>query len=138
MDDLVLSGSARIVAGVLLVSIVAVEVGGAYVLRLMRGRGPATEFQQTFSRAGHAHAGVLVTLALVVLVYVDAAELPGWAEAVAARGVPAAAILMPAGFFFASAGSGRTEANRWIVLVWLGAGTLAVGVATTGVGLLVA
>lgn len=36
------------------------------------GAVEVTEFQQNFSRAGHAHAGVLVTLSLVALVYAAA------------------------------------------------------------------
>jgi len=50
---------------VLLLTIVAIEYGGWFMLRVVRGRQPATPFQQAFFRAGHAHAGVLVILALV-------------------------------------------------------------------------
>lgn len=62
---LVLSPDARSTAGVLLLTLVAVESGGWFMLRVVRGHRPATEFQKAFFRAGHAHAGVLVTLALV-------------------------------------------------------------------------
>ncbi|QIK65501.1 hypothetical protein G7072_03335 [Nocardioides sp. HDW12B] len=47
-----------------------------------------------------------------------------------------AAILMPAGFFGASAGRGRTEPNTLLALVYVGGALLAAGVSSLGVGLL--
>lgn len=123
-------------AGILLLTVVAVESGGLYMLALARGRRTATPFQIMFARAGHAHAGVLVILSLVVQLYVDAAGLTGPLGSVARQGVPFAAILMPAGFFLASAGSGRTRPNPLIWLVYAGAVALAAGVVALGVGLL--
>lgn len=122
-------------AGVLLLAVLAVEFGGWYMLRLTGGRG-ATPFQVAFSRAGHAHAGVLVILSLVVQLYADAAALAGVAGSLARQGVPLAAILMPAGFFLAAAGSGRATPSRFIWLVYAGAASLAAGVAALGIGLL--
>ncbi|WP_233549613.1 hypothetical protein [Cellulomonas rhizosphaerae] len=49
-----------------------------------------------------------------------------------------AAIVMPAGFFFAALGKGREAPNRFVVLLGIGAALLAAGVATLGVGLLLA
>ncbi len=123
-------------AGVLLLTIVFIESGGLFVLRIVRGQHPATEFQQAFARAGHAHAGVLVTLALVGLILADAADIGGVVEVCARNGIWLAAILMPAGFFFSSAGRDATRPNRFIVLLYLGAASLAVGVASLGIGLL--
>lgn len=132
---LVLSPDARSTAGVLLLTLVAVESGGWFMLRVARGHRPATEFQKAFFRAGHAHAGVLVTLALVGQLLAGAAALTGL-PATLAHGVWAAAILMPAGFFLAAAGRGRTQPNQLIVLLYAGAVALAVGVVSLGVGLL--
>jgi hypothetical protein len=44
---------------------------------MIRSPKPATDFQQTFARAGHAHAGVLVILVnrLVYLVYAGGVAL---------------------------------------------------------------
>ena len=123
-------------AGILLVALVAVQFGGTFLLRVARGREPATALQQSFYRAGHAHAGVLIVLSLVALLYVEASGLTGAWRWIAGHGAPIAAILMPAGFFLSAAGRGRTEPSRLIVLVWLGAATLAAGVLTLGVGLL--
>src|SRR5437588_9631716 len=60
---LLLSSNSRSTAGVLLLTIVAIEYGGWFMLRVVRGRQPATPFQQAFFRGGHSHAGLLVILA---------------------------------------------------------------------------
>lgn len=134
--NLLLSAPAARTAGVVLLTVVTIEVGGAYVLRLVRGATPATPFQVTFARAGHAHAGMLVTLGLVCLLLTEATELRGGAAWLARTGVLLAAILMPAGFFFSSMGREVTAPNGWIRLLWVGAAALAAGVVTLGIGLL--
>ncbi|HYT25586.1 MAG TPA: hypothetical protein VEP73_03770 [Actinomycetota bacterium] len=133
-----LSNDARTTAGILLLTIVAVEWGGTFMLRIVRGRQPMTKFQHAFARAGHAHAGVLVTLSLVCQLFVDSADVHGLLGLLARSGVPFAAVLMPAGFFLSSAGRGTTEPNRLIVLLWAGTVSLALGVVSLGVGLLAA
>jgi hypothetical protein len=133
-----MSDEARILAGILLLSLVTVETGGLYLLKLWRSSEGVTPFQIGFARAGHAHAGVLLVLSLVALLYVDVAGLSGGWGWLARSGVPVAAILMPAGFFFSSMGKGRTQPNRLIVLVLAGAVMLALGLGTLGVGLLTA
>ena len=134
-----LSDSARTLAAVLVLSLVTVETGGLYLVRITRGSRPVTEFQRAFARAGHAHAGVLLILSLVALLYAEAAAIaPEGMGLLARSGVPAAAILMPAGFFFSSIGRDRTAPNRWIALVFLGATVLAAGLVALGVGLLTA
>lgn len=136
MGELVLSEASARIAGIVLLTIVTIEVGGAYVLRLVRGGQEATPFQLAFSRAGHAHAGMLVTLGLVCLVLADASDLTGFAGWVARTGVLWAAILMPAGFFLSSLAPGAQAPNRLVALIWVGAASLAAGVVTLGIGLL--
>lgn len=131
-----LSEASRSIAGVLLLALVAVEFGGYVVLCIARGHKATTELQRTFFRAGHAHAGVLVTLALASQPFVDAAQLTGLAGAIARQGVAFAAILIPAGCFLSVAGPGAIEPNRLIGLVHLGAASLTAGVVTLGIGLL--
>jgi hypothetical protein len=131
-----LSSSSRGTAGVLLLTIVFIESGGWYLLRVVTGRMPLTDFQTSFARAGHAHAGVLVILALVGLIYADAADLSGALGFFARNGIWVAAILMPAGFFFSSAGRNVTRPNRLVVLIYAGALSLAAGVVCLGIGLL--
>jgi hypothetical protein len=133
-----MSDESRILAGILFLSLVTVETGGLYLVKLWKDAAGATPFQIGFVRAGHAHAGVLLVLGLLCQLYVDHADLSGFFGWLARSGVPAAAILMPAGFFAASAGNGLTRPNRFIVLVYAGGLVLAAGLTTLGIGLLVA
>ncbi|WP_028049880.1 hypothetical protein [Cellulomonas sp. URHD0024] len=131
-----LSDAARTTAGIVALTVVAIEAGGAFLLRVQSGREPATEFQRSFYRAGHAHAGVLVTLGLVCLLLGEATTLTGFWRWLAQTGVLVAAILMPAGFFFSAVGRARDKPNRSVYLLGAGALMLAAGVVALGVGLL--
>jgi hypothetical protein len=133
-----LSNDSRTTAGILLLTILAVEYGGLTVLQIVRGRQPATEFQKAFARAGHAHAGVFVIFALVAQILADAAHLTGVGNIVARDGIWAAAVLFPAGFFLSSAGRGTTQPNKLIALLYLGVVALTAGVLALGIGLLTA
>lgn len=135
-SGLLLSADTRFTSGVLLLTIVAVEYGGWFMLRVVRGGEPATPFQTSFFRAGHAHAGVLVILALVGQILADAARMDGVLALVARNGIWLAAILMPAGFFLSAWGKGTTAPNRLIGLVYAGAVSLALGAVSLGIGLL--
>jgi hypothetical protein len=136
MPETLISEATRATAGILLVTIVAVESGGLFMLRVVGRHVPATAFQIAFFRAGHAHAGVLVTLALASQLYVDVAGIDGPAGALARSGIALAAILMPAGFFLSAWGTGRTQPSGLIALIYLGALVLAAGAVSLGLGLL--
>lgn len=133
-----LSAQATTTAGVVLLLATTVASGGHFLTRVVRGTVPATEFQRSFYRAGHAHAGVLIILGLVCLLLSEATSLTGIWQNLARSGVLVAAILMPAGFFLSALGAGRTEPNRLIALLWVGAAFLIAGLATCGIGLLTA
>lgn len=135
---LALSAESRQLAGILLLALVTVETGGIYMVKLVRGAAAATPFQISFARAGHAHAGVLLILALVCLVLADSTDQSGFVDWLSRSGVAIAALLMPAGFFFSSMGTGREKPNRLIALVFVGATVLAAGLVSLGVGLLTA
>jgi len=135
---LTLSPDTLSTAGIILLTIVAIESGGLFMLRVVRGQQPATPFQRAFFRAGHAHAGVLVTLALVGLILADAAAVDGPLAPFARNGIWLAAILMPAGFFLSAIGKGTTTPNRLILLLYAGGVSLALGVVSLGISLLTA
>lgn len=125
-------------AGLILLTVLIVELGGYVVLRMSRGRQEATPFQVIFARAGHGHAAVLLIFSLIGLVLADSTDVDGVWRLIARDGIWVATILFPTGFFSASAGPGRTEANRFIALVYLGAIVLGVAVVTLGVSLIAA
>ena len=133
-----LSNATRDLAGILLLTVVTIEFGGAFMLRVVQGKEPTTDLQKSFFRAGHAHAGVLVILSLVIQLYVDSTDMSDGFTWLARSGVPIAAILIPAGFFFSAMGKGVTKPNRFFLMIPAGAVMLAAGVLATGVGLLTA
>jgi hypothetical protein len=133
-----LSDESRILAGVLLLSLVTVETGGLYLLKIVRGAAEVTPFQEKFARAGHAHAGVLLLLALICQVLADSTSQTGVLDWLSRSGVAVAALLMPGGFFLSSMGAGRTEPNRLIAMVLAGAVLLALSLTSLGIGLLTA
>ncbi len=136
--ETLLSDASRQLAGILFLALVTVETGGLYMVKIVTGRERVTPFQEKFARAGHAHSGVLLVLALVCQPFVDTTELTGIWEWLARTGVAVSALLMPGGFFFASMGRDRTEPNRFILMVFAGALLLAASLATLGIGLLLA
>jgi hypothetical protein len=122
--------------GLSLVVVPTIIYGGLTVLGVISGGAygaPApqdlTAPQQAFYRAGHAHAGVLLILSLILQILVDHARLGPltWPVRIAA---PAAALLVSAGFF----GIAHLPALR--VVLYSGATLLAATTLVVGVGLL--
>ncbi len=127
----------QIIAGIVLLAVITVAYGGTFVLRVMRGQVPANDLQKSFFRAGHAHAAVLIILGLVILILVQNNDV-GQPFTSLSTGVLWAAILMPAGFFLSVIGRDPKQPSRLIILLWLGAAVLTVGLLSAGIGLLVA
>jgi hypothetical protein len=129
------------VAGVLLITVPTIALGGARLLRMIWGREPGyldNPVRQNLWRAGHAHAGVLVILALLGMLYVDQAGLSGALEAVTRYTLVAAPILMPLGFFLSVASPQSERPSKLIWLVPIGGLSLSIGVLTLGIGLVTA
>jgi len=130
---------ARIMCGVILITVPTIQYGGYFLLTSLMDRSSRymdNPLRQNFFRAGHAHAGVFVILSLICQVLADAATLPDWLLWVARIGVPAAAILVPMGFFLSVPSPDATEPNRLVSIIYAGAATLALSVVTLGIGLL--
>ena len=128
----------RRLAGILLILLPTVALGGGSLLTMIVGAVPGyldNPVRQDLWRAGHAHAGIMLILSLVVLRYVDETSLRGGWLWLARSGVPIAAVLMPAGFFLSIISPEATEPNLLIGLVPLGGAFLVAGVLTTGIGL---
>ncbi|MET8425000.1 hypothetical protein [Nocardia sp. NPDC004860] len=124
------------IAGILLLVMPSVEFGGYFLTLVDTGKVPQTTFQQSFDRAGHAHAAVLLILSLVSLLLADSLRLAGWFGWVSRLAIPAAAVLISAGFFLSALGSGRTQPNPLVIVLWLGVISLTTGLISLGVALL--
>jgi hypothetical protein len=133
-----MSPQSRLVAGIVLIVVPTVEIGGASILSLLIG-DPAyaqNELRQDLWRAGHAHAGVWLVLSLVALRYVDEAALSDGMKWVVRVSLPAAAVLMALAFFLSVLSPDATEPNAMINLAYVAGLLLAVGVLALGVGLI--
>jgi hypothetical protein len=130
---------ARIMSGIILITVPTIQYGGYFLLTSLMNKESGymeNPLRQNFFRAGHAHAGVIVILSLICQLLADGAVLPSsllWAVRI---GVPLAAILISAGFFFSVLPPTATQAGGAVSLIYVGAAILAFSVVTLGVGLL--
>jgi hypothetical protein len=133
-----MSRESRRLAGLLLVILPTVMIGGVSILTLLITEPAymANPLRQDLWRAGHAHAGVFLVLSLVALRYVDDAALGARLKWFVRLSIPSAAILIPAAFFLSVLRPDATEPNGLIALGYVGAVMLAGGVIVLGVGLL--
>ena len=133
-----MSPESRRLAGLLLVILPTVMIGGVSILTLLITDPGYMEnpLRQDLWRAGHAHAGVFLVLSLVALRYVDDAALSARLKWFVRLSIPSAAILIPAAFFLSVLQPDATEPNAFIALAYVGAAMLAGGVIVLGVGLL--
>ena len=133
-----MSPQSRLVAGILLILLPSVEIGGASILSLLIADPSYSQndLRQDLWRAGHAHAGVWLVLSLVALRYVDEATLSERMRWVVRLSFPAAALLMPLAFFLSVLSPEATEPNAMIYLAYVAGVVLAVGLLVLGVGLI--
>jgi hypothetical protein len=133
-----MSPQSRLVAGLVLIIVPTVEIGGASILSLLIADPQYTqnELRQDLWRAGHAHAGVWLVLSLVALRYVDEATLSEGMRWVVRLAFPAAAVLMALGFFLSVLSPEAREPNGLIYLTYIAGVVLAIGLLVLGVGLI--
>jgi Ni,Fe-hydrogenase I cytochrome b subunit len=130
---------ARVVSGIILITVPTIQYGGYFLLTSLMNKSSGymeNPLRQNFFRAGHAHAGVIVILSLICQVLADSAALPIPLIWFVRIGVPVAAILISAGFFFSVLPPAATQANGAVSLIYVGAVVLALAVVSLGVGLI--
>jgi hypothetical protein len=133
-----MSPQSRLMAGIVLIIVPTVEIGGASILSLLIG-DPAyaqNDLRQDLWRAGHAHAGVWLVLSLVALRYVDEATLSEGMRWVVRLAFPIAAVLMALGFFLSVLSEEARQPNALIYLTYVAGVVLAVGLLVLAVGLI--
>jgi len=131
-----ISNTTRLLCGAMLITVPTIEFGGVFLLKMLRSRDPGyvnNPLRQDLFRAGHAHAGVILILALICQFLCEAVILPLPVEWFVRLGVPSAAILMPLGFFLSVASPQATRPTGIIALVYAGAVILAIAVLLLGI-----
>jgi len=130
-----LNGPVQVFTAIALISLPTVMFGGFSLLRLLTARR-LTEFQIAYFRAGHAHAGVLLVLALVVLDLVTRTGLGRSGQWIVGT-LLLVGILAQSGGMFVHMGIGKP--GRWSAgntLTTVGAVLLAAALLTTAVGVI--
>lgn len=128
-------------AGVVLITVPTIAFGGATLLKAIWRREPGyldNPVRQSLWRAGHAHAGVLVILALVGMLLLEHAALPSGLESAVRWGLVLPPILMPLGFFLSVASPRAEVPNGLIWLVPAGGAVLSATALVLGIGLVTA
>ncbi len=125
-------------AGILLIILPTVAYGGFSLLMLLIN--PDSHYmenplRQNLFRAGHAHAGVLLILSLVILKYVDDTSYSERTKQLIRIGTPVTAILLPFAYFFSVLSPDATKPNNLIYLAYVGFGILVITLLTLGIGL---
>lgn len=128
----------RLTCGIIVLTIPTIQYGGYFLLQLLTRKIdlPLTEFQRSMFRAGHAHAGVLVMLAIIAEILLQYAKLPVSLIWLVRIGFPLAAVLVSGGFFGAAAGQNITKPTSLIFLLYAGILLLFVSLLLLGIGLI--
>jgi hypothetical protein len=134
-----MTNEARKLSGIIMLTVPTIIYGGYFLLAILSGNMDhlgLTDFQKAMFRAGHAHAGVLVILSLIVQVLADHANLSRAWKWISRLLFPVSAILVSSGFFASAAGKNITEPTSMIFILYSGMVTLVTGLLVLGIGLL--
>ncbi|WP_214411108.1 hypothetical protein [Sphaerisporangium fuscum] len=122
---------------VAILSIVTVEFGGHALLRFITiDRDRLGALRERFFRAGHAHAGVLLVLSLVYLLYLPRAGFPDGLEWLCGGALLAGVLAQSGGFFVHLAVGEEGRASYGTALTRTGALLLAGALIALAAGLI--
>lgn len=131
--------TSKMMAGIILLTVPTIEFGGYFLLQVLSGMQSElalTPFQESMFRAGHAHAGVLVILSLIALLFVDQTKQSEAVKWMIRAGFPTAALLVSGGFFAGAAGENIQTPTNGIILLFIGVFILALSLLLLGIGLI--
>jgi hypothetical protein len=134
-----MSPEAQTTIGLILLTVPTIQFGGYTLLQFLTRGTPGyrdNPLRRSMFTAGHAHAGVIVILSIIIQPLIELTALTAFWQGLIRTGTPLSAILISAGFFLSVASPGATRPNRLIYLIYIGALILAVSVLALGVGLL--
>ena len=135
-----MSDASRWMIAITFISLPTIAFGGYFLLSILRRRAGTekiTPEQNSYFRAGHAHAGVLVTLGLIGQLVLDQSRMGDglvWALRIA---LVAAPLLISGGFFGGAPRTAGGPAAPLIRLVPIGAVLFGLTTIGIGVGLLI-
>lgn len=131
-----MSDATRWMVAIAFISLPTIAFGGSFLLSILRrqvGTENFTAVQRDYFRAGHAHAGVLVLLAIVGQLVLDSSLFPEWAVWALRIGLFVSPLLISGGFFGGAPRTADGPAGPLVKLIPLGA--IILSLSTLGVGL---
>ena len=126
----------RLLTIIALLSLVTVEYGGWALLGFFTGRGSLGGFRERLFRAGHAHAGVLLVLALVYYLYLDQAGFSTDVQWLAGAVLLGGILAQSGGFFLHLAVGHEGQRSAGTIMTRTGALLIAVALLILAAGLL--
>jgi hypothetical protein len=102
-----------------------VMFGGYSLLHLQVRKGVLTPFQETYFRAGHAHAGALLLLSLLYYQYLERTSSSVLVRWMACTAVLVSLLAISGGFFLHMARGETGRGSAGVLVTNLGAGLLA-------------
>ena len=130
-----MSDAARWMVALAFISLPTIAFGGYFLLSILRrqeGTEKITPEQRDYFRAGHAHAGVLVLLAIVGQIILDQSRFGESATWALRIGLFVSPLLISGGFFGGAPRTAGGSTTTLIKLIPLGA--IILGVSTIGLG----
>ena len=122
------------------ISLPTIAFGGYFLLTILKrkvGTENITPAQRSYFIAGHAHAGVLVTLAIIGLLVLEYSRFDSWVVWVLSIGLLVAPLLISGGFFGGAPRTADGPPGPLVKLVPVGAVVFSIATLGVGVGLLV-
>lgn len=130
-----MSDAARWMVALAFISLPTIAFGGYFLLSILRrqeGTEKITPEQRDYFRAGHAHAGVLVLLAIIGQIILDQSRFGESATWTLRIGLFVSPLLISGGFF---GGAPRTQGGSTTALIkMIPLGAIILGVSTIGLG----
>jgi len=118
------------------ISLPTIAFGGTFLLSILKraaGTEKITAVQRDYFRAGHAHAGVLVLLAIVGQFALDYSRFDEWAVWALRIGLFVSPLLISGGFFGGAPRTADGPPGPLVKLIPVGAVVL--GLSTVGLGI---
>jgi hypothetical protein len=134
-----MTNDAMKMCGFILLTIPSIIYGGYFLLSVLCGKYEKlqlTDYQKSMFRAGHAHAGVIVILSLLIQLFVDHISFPDVLKWSIRISFPLSAVLISLGFFAAAIGNKITQPTKLISILYLGIVFLLYGLVSLGIGLI--
>jgi hypothetical protein len=131
-----MSDAARWMVALAFISLPTIAFGGTFLLSILKraaGSEKITAVQRDYFRAGHAHAGVLVLLAIVGQFALDYSRFDEWAVWALRIGLFVSPLLISGGFFGGAPRTADGPPGPLVKLIPVGAVVL--GLSTVGLGI---